>query len=209
MSSSTPNRVQPGLPAGGQFSTKPREEAGVKLVVPLPSKIKEYFARPKPRTNPKDAPLAPAPTADERRGAYIEQMIGAGELAPAARDMEPREAIEQWAQANAVSYSERVDKLAGAGLLPVTRADDIGPGEAIDLEPILTARPDVTAGELEAARRDFAEVSAVTDNRDGTVTITHSQGATTVDSDLAVAYEADESRCADCGTYTGGSLCDC
>jgi len=210
MSTHIPARVQPGTSDGGQFAATAREESEVRLVVPKPSALKEHF-KPRPARNPRrsPAPLAPAPTTEQREKAYIEKMIAAGELAPAARDMGVREAIDQWAEANAASYGEHVDQLAGAGLLPAVRADRLGPGEAIDLEPILTARPDVDEEALAASRRDFAELSSVTANPDGSITLVHTQGSTVVPGDLQVAYEVDDNRCIDCGTYTGGALCDC
>jgi len=210
MSNNIPARVQPGTSDGGQFAAKAREEAEVRLVVPKPSALKEHF-KPRPARNPRrtPAPVAPAPTTAQRQGAYIEKMIAAGDLAPAARGMGAREAIDQWAEANAASYGERVDHLAGAGLLPEARADRLGPGEAVDLEPILSAREDVDQSALEAAQRDYAELSSVTANPDGSVTLVHTQGSTVVPGDLQVAYEVDDNRCVDCGIYTGGALCDC
>lgn len=194
---------------GGQFATRRRDDAPVCLVIPKPSVLKEHFRPRRPRTSRSAQAAQVRPIAQDVRGAYIEKLITAGELAPAARDMDAREALEQWAEANAATAGEHIEHLACAGLLPTKSARTLTRGEAIDLEPLLTSgEQEATPEQMFAARREFAVVSDLTVNADATITITHSQGVTVVPADAQVAYDFDDNHCDGCGRFEPG-VSDC
>lgn len=79
----------------------------------------------------------------DRAQTAIETMISLGALSPAARGMDPREAIDQWAEANGAPWEDRMLALRAAGMFPVLRADELQPGDLAQVDD-LTGRDDVT-----------------------------------------------------------------
>lgn len=65
---------------------------------------------------------------------HIELLIAAGRLAPGARGMDPREAIEQMAEVEGADYTDTTAELALAGLQRRGRAEHLVPGDRVLLE---------------------------------------------------------------------------
>lgn len=78
----------------------------------------------------------------------IEEMIAAGELSPAARTMDPHDALEQWAQANAVDWARRAEQYEAAGLRMRMRADELVDGDRFDVRALLADHGEVDADEM-------------------------------------------------------------
>lgn len=76
----------------------------------------------------------------------MESLIRRGVLSPGARGMDPREAIDQHAEATGATFAERVDMLGEVGLRPRLRVDDLLDGEKLaraDLEAVDLAEVEV------------------------------------------------------------------
>lgn len=113
---------------------------------------------------------------------HVERLIAAGRLSPAARGMDPREAIDQMAAAEALDYSEHSAELAAAGLHRRGRPADLLPGD----EVILAHGP--------------VEVTAVHDAGQGRVTLELDNGSSwTLPGDDDVEFDTGPNRCLGCG----------
>ncbi len=79
-------------------------------------------------------------------GPGIESLICRGVLSPGARGMNPREAIDQYAEATGAPFAERVDLLREVGLRPRFDVGDLLDGEKLtraDLEAVDPFRAEV------------------------------------------------------------------
>lgn len=130
---------------------------------------------------------------------HIETMIARGQLSPAARGMEPREAIEQWAEANVASLREQQAEYEQAGMYLRLTPDALVAGDAVDLEPIIREFGDseVDEADLMAAECELAEVLEIED--DGALVIHTTQGTWGVPRDFRVDMQLGSGRCAKCG----------
>lgn len=101
--------------SGGRFAPSPHGESATALPPNAPTKVRS----PRQATE------------------FIERMIQAGFFAPGARGMDPREVIEQNADANGMPFVQKVSWYEQAGLYMQADAEDIREGDRIDLEPLL------------------------------------------------------------------------
>ena len=144
--------------------------------------------------------------------ATIERMIARGDLSPAARGMDPRDAIEQWAEANGAPWEDRVIALRAAGLNPVVRGDELQPGDLLQVGE-LTGRDDVTLTLDENAGAGVTAV-AIAETKDRTsTTVTHyvrdenywrNVGTLTVETNAELEIDPSPDRCSSCGRDAGG-----
>ncbi|WP_156251017.1 hypothetical protein [Pseudactinotalea terrae] len=113
---------------------------------------------------------------------HVSALITAGRLSPAGRGMDPREAIEQMAEAEALNISEKAHQLARAGLSVRDRADTLVVGD------VLIGR--------DGTRREV-EHTVLTER---TVELETDEGVTlTLDRDERVDFELGHGRCSTCG----------
>jgi hypothetical protein len=101
--------------SGGRFAPSPHDENATAL-----------------------SPIAPTKVRPPRQATeFIERMIQSGYLSPGARGMDPREAIEQHAEASVMHFVQKVSWYEQAGLYMRADAEDLREGDRIDLEPLL------------------------------------------------------------------------
>ena len=151
-----------------------------------------------------------------RQGTHpgIDRLIGLGFLSPAARDMDPREAVDQWCEANAATLRERHDMLGAIGQMPRLRPADLSVGDTVDLVPVVARYSNTVdpAAEI-AAEFEYAQiVEPTTVERSlaagygGKVAVIHTdQGSWAVDEndELDVHPDFDGTRCNNCGEPVG------
>ncbi|MFC8798563.1 hypothetical protein ACFT2C_12590 [Promicromonospora sp. NPDC057138] len=101
--------------SGGRFAPSPHDENATALSPIAPPKV-----RPSRQTTE-----------------FIERMVQTGYLSPGARAMDPREAIEQHAEASVMLFVQKVSWYEQAGLYMRADAEDIREGDRIDVEPLM------------------------------------------------------------------------
>jgi hypothetical protein len=99
----------------------------------------------------------------------IERLIARGELSPGARGMVASDAIEQWAQANGLTWAERVLTFEDAGLRMPLRGDDLAVGDRFDVAELLAGHGEVEADELVRTVSGDAQVQMARPSADGKV----------------------------------------
>ena len=140
----------------------------------------------------------------------IDRLVELGYLSPAARDMPPREVIDQWCEANVATLRERADMLGAVGLLPIMRADELVVGDQIELLPVVNAYSDEDDEiAVFAAEAEYALVQEPTDiewsaasGYDGRIAVLHTdQGDWGVEDNEPVEVRPDfgGARCGNCG----------
>jgi len=113
---------------------------------------------------------------------HVSALISSGRLSPAARDMDPREAIEQMSEAEALNLSERAEQLAQAGLPVRDRADTLLVGDVL-------LGHDGTRREVEDTTLTERTIELETDDGD----------TLTFDRNEQVDFELGHGRCTSCG----------
>lgn len=134
-----PARHPKGAPSsvGGRFAPSPHDENATALSPPAPAKVRP----PKQATE------------------FVDRMIQAGYLSPGARGMDPREVIEQHAEASVMLFVQKVSWYEQAGLYMRAGAEDIREGDRIDLEPLLREySKDALEGDAEPSMPELATV---------------------------------------------------
>lgn len=123
--------------SGGQFSPSRHDESATTLPVATPAAVRS----PRQATE------------------FIERKIQAGHLSPSARGMDPREVIEQNAEANGMPFAWKLSWYEQAGLYMQADAEDIREGDRIDLEPLLREySKDALEGDAEPAMSELETV---------------------------------------------------
>lgn len=150
----------------------------------------------------------------ERTTAAIEAMIRDGELSPAARDMDPQEAIEQWGEANAASLWEVQERLDAAGLYLRMRADKVVAGDAVDMTPIIEKYGDPgdrgPGSEYDASLYEMATVEDDPEFTETAVTLHTSQGSWSMprNTQMRTLLVMGQGRCDDCGEPEAECTCE-
>ena len=152
-----------------------------------------------------DHAIAPSP--------FINSLVAAGVLSPGARDMDPRAAVEQHAEANVMTYAEKADLFDRANVMFVGTVEALVEADLVDLEPLLLAygaRDESFDADLITTLDELATVEAVATNPDGSMTIYTDQMNLAVPAGAEVEYRPSmASRCCECGeSSTGGDGSD-
>lgn len=131
----------------------------------------------------------------------IEAMVRGGELAPAALDMTPRDALWQHAEANAMTLREREDFYAHAGLQLQMAPAMLIEGDLIDLEPVIREFGDssIDDEDLQVAMYELATIEKVEVDAGGAMILFTDQGTWGVPADYQLDMVLGMGRCETCG----------
>jgi len=134
---------------------------------------------------------------------FINSLVVSGVLSPAARDMDPREAVEQHAEANAMTFAEKASLFDQANVMFLGPVEGLVDGDMVDLKPLLIAhgtRDESYDADLMIATCDLAVVEDLHPTNDGLVMICTDQMNLAVPAGTQVEYRPTQAnRCAQCG----------
>lgn len=119
---------------------------------------------------------------------HIELLIAAGRLSPAARGMDPREALEQMTEAEALTFSDSAAEFALAGLAMRAPAASLAVGDTL-------VEADGTHCEIEHVKVTSLDVELELDDGRSLVLGTNEQ----------VDFTPGPGRCAGCGSELDGA----